>query len=67
MYKRSFRLVLILGMLVAFTLSLIQISRASNSCVIIGASCTDNGCGASGGGCGSYQNCKCIASGRPAR
>lgn len=65
MCRRLFKLVLLLGLLLAFSLTLIQISHASNTCVIIGANCVDNGCGTNGGSCGSFQNCKCIASGQP--
>lgn len=65
MYRRLFKLVLFLGLLVAFSLTLIQISRASGGCAILGTHCIDDGCRASGGSCGGDLNCKCIAIGQP--
>jgi hypothetical protein len=60
MFVRIIRLFMIVALVLACCLTSIRILRASNTCVIIGNACVDNGCDSSGGECTDYPpTCRC--------
>jgi hypothetical protein len=65
MFVRIVRVVVIVALVMACYLTSIRVSKAAKNCIIIGANCVDDGCGATGGECTEYPSCFCQHIGRP--